>query len=65
MKQTEDLIARLDGPAKLDIDIKSDWLLFVSFSRRNHLVRMRTLFVSFQSQTVVGCSAILLLKIMI
>ena len=25
--QTEDLIMRQDGPAKLDIEIKSDWLL--------------------------------------
>ena len=25
--QTEDLTVRLDGPAKLDIEIKSDWLL--------------------------------------
>ena len=24
---TEDLIVRHDGPAKLDIEIKSDWLL--------------------------------------
>ena len=27
MMQTEDLIVRYDGPAKLDIEIKSDWLL--------------------------------------
>ena len=26
MMQTEDLIVRKDGPAKLDIEIKSDWL---------------------------------------
>ena len=27
MMQTEDLIVRLDGPTKLDIEIKFDWLL--------------------------------------
>ena len=27
MMQTENLIVRWDGPAKLDIKIKSDWLL--------------------------------------
>ena len=29
--QTEDLIIRQDGPAKLDIEIKSDWL-FICFT---------------------------------
>ena len=28
MMQTEDLIVRYEGPAKLDMEIKPDWLLF-------------------------------------
>ena len=32
MMQTEDLNVRQNGPGKLDIEMKSDWLLICSFS---------------------------------
>ena len=35
--KTEDLIVRYDGPEKLDIEIKSDWLLICfTFVTKNH-----------------------------
>ena len=48
MMRTEDLILKLDGAAKLDIEIKSDWLL-ICFTFVNTCLQSDRVFLYFRS----------------